>query len=106
MRLYYRKRATGTEKYNGIDFIVVPDMKGSGLSLGNTVFVKYGRETYLNLWKHEYGHCKQSLYLGWFYLLVIGLPSLIWAWQYKAIQGSYYRFYTERWADRLGGVER
>ena len=28
---------------------------------------------------HEYGHTIQSLFLGPFYLLVIGLPSVLWA---------------------------
>lgn len=59
--------------------------------------------------KHEFGHTKQSLYLGWLYLLVIGLPSIIHAAFYKydpADRNGYYRFYTEKWADKLGGVER
>ena len=56
---------------------------------------------------HEYGHALQSRYLGPFYLIVIGLPSLIWAWWWNEDRGvSYYSFYTERWADILGGVER
>lgn len=42
------------------------------------------------------------------YLIVIGLPSLLWAWLGDSIAPgkSYYWFYTERWADRLGGVKR
>ena len=28
---------------------------------------------------HEYRHCKQSKILGWFYIPVIAIPSLIWA---------------------------
>ena len=40
-------------------------------------------------------------------LPVIGLPSFIWAaggWKRKKKKGSYFDFYTESWADRLGGV--
>lgn len=61
--------------------------------------------------RHEaIGHAKQSLYLGWLYLIVIGLPSIIWAGLYgsviKPTKNGYYRFYTESWADKLGGVKR
>lgn len=61
--------------------------------------------------KHEaIGHGTQSRYLGPLYLIVIGLPSIIWAWLYGAIiptsHNGYYRFYTEKWADKLGGVVR
>ena len=76
-----------------------------GCSLGPVIFVytKY----YADLIKHEYGHAKQSLYLGPLYLLVIGLPSLIWNLTYsESNKYSYYWFYTERWADKLGGVKR
>lgn len=84
-----------------------------GMSLGNYIFIyepivdrTYGK----NMIKHEYGHTRQSKYLGWFYLLVIGLPSLIWAWCFEGYRKrtgmSYYDFYTEKWADKLGGVER
>lgn len=60
--------------------------------------------------KHEKGHRKQSMMLGPLYLIVIGLPSLIWTALHSSIRRlgavDYYSFYTERWADRLGGVKR
>ena len=59
--------------------------------------------------RHELGHCKQSQILGWFYLLVIGLPSVLHAWLYRrdpSDPDGYYRFYTEAWADRLAGIKR
>ena len=86
-----------------------------GISLGQYIFLPYKDENPENFYvqqtiKHEYGHCVQSKYLGWFYLLVIGLPSLIWARcfeKYRKRTGkSYYSFYTESWADQLGCVER
>ena len=50
------------------------------------------------------------MYLGWLYLFVIGIPSLAWAILYGTIikpsTNGYYKFYTEKWADRLGNVER
>lgn len=55
---------------------------------------------------HEYGHSVQSLILGPLFLPVIGLPSLLWAGfgeRYRRRRGrSYYWFYPERWANRLG----
>lgn len=80
----------------------------NGLSLGKYIFVPGNvNEDYI---KHEYGHTIQSKYLGWFYLLVIGIPSILWASCGEAYRKkhniSYYEFYTEKWADRLGGVDR
>lgn len=88
-----------------------------GMSLGKYIFVPFTREDIpmhyefcSNYIMHEYGHTIQSKYLGWFYLLVIGLPSLIWARCFNGYRQknnvSYYDFYTEKWADKLGGVER
>ena len=87
----------------------------SGVSLGQYIFLPYKDESPEDFYvqqsiKHEYGHCLQSKYLGWFYLLVIGLPSIIWAgcfqWYRKRTGKSYYDFYTEQSADFLGGVVR
>lgn len=79
-----------------------------GISLGRYIIVsQFASKTTV---MHEYGHCLQSRRLGWLYLLVIGLPSIVWAGLYgtvvKPTKNGYYRWYTERWADRLGGVER
>lgn len=79
-----------------------------GISLGRYIIVsRFASKTTV---MHEYGHCLQSRRLGWLYLLVIGLPSIIWAGLYgsvvKSTKNGYYRWYTEKWADRLGGVER
>ena len=73
-----------------------------GLSLGEYIFLNNNRVASI---KHEYGHSIQSKYLGPLYLLVIGIPSLIWAIFGKR-GDAYYAFYTERWADKLGGVDR
>lgn len=76
-----------------------------GISLGN--FIYFRPPAYDRMILHEYGHCLQSRLLGPFYLLIVGLPSLLWAlWWHPGRPVGYYSFYTERWADRLGGVER
>ena len=78
-----------------------------GVSLGRYIFVS-GRCS-LQTVQHERGHQKQSLMLGPLYLFIIGLPSFVWA----ALKAGrlfqkidYYSFYTEKWADRLGEIER
>lgn len=98
---------------NGNRICYATRMKG-GISLGKYSIVNVGhyrkdineslkRDTV----RHEaIGHARQSLYLGWLYLLVIGLPSIVWAATYKGEKKGYYKFFTERWADKLGNVTR
>ena len=79
-----------------------------GISLGGVIImdIRYHDKKDIDE-KHEWGHTLQSRYLGWFYLLVIGIPSILWAAFYKGDSLGYYtKFYTERWADKLGGVIR
>lgn len=93
---------------------------GSSVSLGMFIFItddpcypklknEYTKaELSEKLLVHEYGHTIQSLILGPLYLFVIGIPSILWAGLPLFIKKrnekciSYYAFYTERWADRLG----
>jgi len=104
--LYWRRSVVARCQYNGRRFFVVPTFPG-GISLGDTIIVKNGFLEAEDGWNHEFGHSCQSAILGPLYLLVIGLPSLLWAWWWRPDRGvSYYAFYTERWADRLGGVKR
>lgn len=76
-----------------------------GITLGEYIIV--GTKQDLTV-RHEFGHVLQSRMLGPLYLIVIGLPSLLWAWLGDRIASgkSYYWFYAEAWADRLGGVRR
>lgn len=85
---------------------------GSAVSLGQYIIID---EMFMNtkesvsIKKHEYGHFRQSLYLGWFYLPVVGLPSLvrnIYARLRHKDGKWYYGGFPENWADRLGGVKR
>jgi hypothetical protein len=104
LRVFYK----GTDsEYNGAVVRRSLKMQG-GISLGKYIIVsQFAREQTV---KHEYGHCIQSRKLGWLYLLVIGLPSIIWAGLYGRVvprtANGYYKFYTERWADKLGGIKR
>ena len=84
-----------------------------GVSLG--FYIIFGGSFTEDELKHERGHQKQSLYLGWLYLLVVGLPSIvrnIWdrivhkKWGFQRRIKWYYGHYPENWADKLGGVDR
>ena len=102
---------------------------GAGVSLGNYIvldFASYyilstypltnaGKEVYLTTVSHEHGHQKQSMYLGWLYLLVIGLPSALGnitdrvfhkRWHVNKRVKWYYNQPWEHWADKLGYVNR
>lgn len=87
------------------------DKMSGGVSLGKYAFVSNISAKSIQAIKHEgIGHAKQSLYLGPLYLIVIGLPSLIWAGLYGGIipytKNGYYKFYPEKWADKLAGIKR
>lgn len=96
----------------GQEFIYVYGLP-SAVSFGELVFLNNIYESLTGIAEHhEYGHSRQSRLLGPLYLLVIGLPSLSWNIYYrlsgrsKSDPKGYYRFYTEKWADKLGGVQR
>lgn len=102
---------------NGVKIYYSHKMKG-GISLGNYCLINTGhyrkdineslkRDTV----RHEaIGHVKQSQLLGPLYLLIVGIPSLIWAILYgpiiKPTKNGYYKFYTEKWADSIADVKR
>ena len=104
LRLIYKGNDS---EYNGCIVRRSVYLRG-GISLGKYIIVnQWFREVDI---KHEYGHSVQSRYLGWLYLIVVGLPSLLWAIMYgrmiRQSYNGYYKFYTERNADKLGGVNR
>lgn len=92
-------------KFDSITYYFYDPFPG-GISLGNYAIIGSHFEQTI---RHEYGHTIQSRILGPLYLIVIGLPSLIWAWLYGPVipytKNGYYKFYTEKWANKLGGVK-
>lgn len=86
------------------------DIDCGSVSLGRYIFLCPSHCDDETVLCHECGHQRQSEMLGWLYLFVIGIPSLVWAgcfeWYRRKYKVSYYDFYTEKWADRLGGVKR
>lgn len=80
----------------------------SGISLGLFIFVSTDNAGHVSMEmsQHEYGHTVQSLILGPLYLIIIGLPSIIWYHFFEDIRRrnniSYSAFIIERWADEWG----
>lgn len=96
-------KMTFVEKINGAWAFSCEKMSG-GISLGCFIFLSPYSATRQATIRHEGGHVKQSHMLGWLYLLVIGIPSICWA-AFGSDDKCYYSFYTERWANKLGGVK-
>lgn len=83
-----------------------------GVSLGKYIFINQDYIDKEIVIKHECGHVKQSKILGPLYLLVIGIPSILHAWLsshigccWKNGRYNYYHFFTEKWANKLMGIE-
>lgn len=75
-----------------------------GVSLGKYIIISDDMYTSEYTIRHEYGHQRQSLYLGWLYLILIGLPSAIGNIVTRNFTINYYRLPWEWWANKLGGL--
>ncbi len=107
MHKVYKKKGWQTFKYK--DATVTVYGFGSGVSLGNYIFIPLWamldieeKENYI---KHEYGHTLQARRLGVGYLIVF-FCSMLWNVYSRLCTVDYYSFWTEKWADKLGGVRR
>ncbi|MBQ0064262.1 MAG: hypothetical protein KBT48_00725 [Firmicutes bacterium] len=110
--LYFLYRKNSHFSYHG-SVVTLWDKPGS-ISLGFFLFLcadpypNVRAHTLEPMIVHEYGHSIQSLLLGPFYLLIIGLPSFLWAnlkvchTYRKKNNLSYFSLYTETWANKLG----
>lgn len=115
---FFLSRGCYTKTINGIKVYFRKSLMRSGISLGNYIIL----DSIYDGWNcvrtsvaHEHGHQKQSLYLGWLYLPLVGLPSAVRNiidrvfhknWDSDKRQKWYYSHYPENWADKLGGVHR
>lgn len=92
---------------NTLASVYSSDKMSGGISLGKYAFLSEASSKNILSVRHEgIGHALQSRYLGPLYLVVIGIPSMVWACIYKRTSKNYYWFYTERWADRLAVIDR
>ena len=97
-----------TNPYNHISVWVVHTGKWFGtacFSSGPVICVCDGART--DIYLHETGHSKQSIYLGWLFHIVVSIPSICRFWikrWFKKDSKWYHSGYPENWADKLGGV--
>ena len=99
----------------GNDIVYLAPLCDSAISLGNYIIVDKNLYTWISEFsflttiQHEQGHQVQSKYLGWLYLLIVGIPSLLrnlYSRTGKTTSEWYYSGFPENWADKLGGVKR
>jgi hypothetical protein len=102
--IFLRRKISGRGIYRNTSIIYMKKFP-PGISLGRFIILndKYsGNELSI---KHEYGHSIQSMRLGWFYLFIVGLPSIIriLVWRIRKLKSlDYYKGYPENWANKLG----
>lgn len=116
---FYEKTRLKTFKYRGQQVYIYDKFPG-GISLGYYVLLDYNRYDWNNKTirislknsiKHEAGHGVQSKWLGPLYLPTVGLLSgghniICRIKDYYNKSYDYYKFFVEKNADKLGGVER
>ena len=99
-----------TNPYNHISVLKVNHKGWFGtacFSCGPIIFVTpYASEEIL---KHETGHSLSSIRTGWFYFIIISIPSIYFFW-YRKIKNKdmdwYYSCWTEKAAERNGMTDR
>jgi len=107
LTIKYRK---GKREYYHGSVITYHEESWGGISMGIFIVMNGKRdpEWIRSTRVHEYGHTIQSLILGPFYMLIIGIPSFIWcnAKRFRTLRKekgvSYFSFYPEKWANHLG----
>lgn len=106
--LYLVYRKCKHERFHGALVTHWP-IQGS-LGVGMFLFIGHSRndDQRKQLLVHEYGHAVQSLILGPLFLPIMGIPSFLWCnikpcKKLRKEKGvSYYSFYPESTANRLG----
>ena len=89
-------------KVHKVRFVYLRTFPG-GITLGEYIVI--GGRWSENDVRHEYGHVRQSRILGWLYLVVIGIASLLHACLHHLSKNKKYsHFWTEKWAEKLGGI--
>lgn len=97
-------------KYNGTRVRQFKKLNVGSLSIGRYIFISYGyrfskNETFYKILEHEYGHIIQSRLVGPWFLIAIGLPSILramWFQVFNGRQSDYMRAVFEHTATELG----
>ena len=83
------------------------DWFNSAVCLGKYIIVDKklkGKDQLSETIKHELGHSIQSILLGWFYFIIIGIPSFVLniiSRIYKKNAQWYYSKFPENWANKI-----
>lgn len=86
------------------NFCFKGEKMSGGISLGPLSYVsKYLAQNAPGVAHEVDGHTVQSKILGPLYLIVIGIPSILWATFQK--KKCYYWFYTESWSNKCANLE-
>lgn len=88
----------------GKRYIFTSKRMPGGISLGAFIVLDSYYEKDPVTQHHEYGHTRQSMILGPLYLFTVGICSILNA--AFDFTSYYYDFWTEKWADHLGGITR
>ena len=105
--VFIKGKIVKRQTFRNVNIFYVKDFPG-GISLGRFIILDKRYSNNELTIRHEYGHTIQSIYLGWFYLLIIGIPSItrIIIWRLLKLDSPiYYKGYPENWADKLGFIE-
>lgn len=83
------------------------DWFNSAVCLGKYIIVDKNLKGNVQLCKtikHELGHSVQSILLGWFYFIIVGIPSFVLniiSRLFKKDEQWYYNKFPENWANKL-----
>lgn len=109
-RMIAKKTGAHAHTVDGVRIYVTD--KYDGMSMGDTLFVN--PNSFYGTWmvKHEFGHIIQSRMLGWFFIPLVLIPSILCKKATEAIDKAFpsseadvnffgQQFYTEQWANWL-----
>lgn len=100
---------------NGLLYVYYRKLFNSAVCLGDYIIMDRRKIFDSNAKKHEYGHHVQSVYLGWLYIPIVGITSLVRNiydrcfhahWSDERRCDWYYGGFPENWADAFGNVYR
>jgi hypothetical protein len=89
-------------KYDKYCFAFQAKKMSGAISLGNFIFLSPYSAKRDTTVAHEYGHVVDSQRMGFAYLFVIGLPSILNAW--FRFTECYYDWFTEKRANKHAGL--
>ena len=111
MLLVFRNKTTYTNPYNHITVWNINCYHAFGNACFSTgpFIITCNDKVSEEIFKHESGHSLSSIRTGWFYFIIISIPSIYFFW-YRKIKNKdmdwYYSCWTEKAAERNGMTDR